>query len=211
MTPCRALPSPLALLRKPRLCAALRGVLAAAGLAVALAMALGLGLAGAPAHAAGELQRLDVTRGDAGVLLDYDVRFELSNAVEDALTKGVPLHFEVDAQVWRSRWYWRDKRVGGATRAWRIAFQPLTGSYRLSLGSTSQTYGSLAEALRVIQRGVQWRIADPIAADDPARHYVEFSFRLDTNQLPRPLQIDVAGRADWDLRLERSLAVPAPR
>lgn len=160
---------------------------------------------------AAELLRLDVHRADSGVLLDYEVRLDLSAAVEEALHKGVPLYFEIEASVMRSRWYWRDRRVGGATRSWRLAYQPLTASYRLVSGNASLTLGSLGEALNLVQRGVQWRIADPIRADDGAGHYVDFGFRLDTTQLPRPLQIDVSDRADWNLGIERSVPVPVPR
>ena len=39
------------------------------------------------------------------------------------------------------------------------------------------------------------------------RYTVDFDFRLDTTQLPRPLQMGVAGRADWSLSAERTLPV----
>lgn len=160
---------------------------------------------------ASELLRLDVSRTDSGVLLDYEVRLDLSAAVDEALHKGVPLYFEIEASLMRPRWYWRDRRIGGANRSWRLAYQPLTASYRLASGSASMTLSTLAQALSIMQRGVQWRIADPIGADDGAGYYVDFAFRLDTTHLPRPLQIDVSNRADWNLGLERSLPVPASR
>jgi hypothetical protein len=170
-------------------------------------------LAGAssPAEAAVDLLRLEVQRGEAGILVDYEVQLALTPAVEEALHKGVPMFFETQARLWRSRWYWRDRSVAQAQRSWRLAYQPLTNAYRLSGQGGSQTLASLPEALRIIQRGVQWRVADPLAADDGANYYVEFEFRLDTAHLPRPLQIDVNNRADWNLGVERSLPVPGPR
>ena len=39
--------------------------------------------------------------------------------------------------------------------------------------------------------------------------YVEFSYALDTEQLPRPMQIALPGASEWALRIERELKVPA--
>ena len=40
-----------------------------------------------------------------------------------------------------------------------------------------------------------------------SRYYVEFSFKLDTSQLPRPMQFGIGGQADWTLGVERTLRV----
>lgn len=145
----------------------------------------------------------EVNREDDAVSLSYAVEFELPQAVEDALGKGIPLHFVAEAQVFRSRWYWRDRRVALATRTWRIAYQPITSNYRVSFGGLSQTYPTRAEALAAVRRSVRWRIVDPGQIEEGSRHYLEFSFRLDTSQLPRPMQIGIGGQADWALVIER--------
>lgn len=167
-----------------------------------------LGLLASPRAAAMELLRLDAQRTpDQGVLLNFETRFELPPAVEDALSRGIALHFSAEAVLMRARWYWRDKEVARATRTWRLTYQPLTFSYKVSLGGLSQTYRSLGEALRALQRVNQWRIADPIPPDDD-RCYVEYSFRLDTDLLPRPLQIGIGSQPDWTLRVARTIPVP---
>ncbi|MES1162262.1 MAG: DUF4390 domain-containing protein, partial [Rhizobacter sp.] len=71
-------------------------------------------------------------------------------------------------------------------------------------GGLSQNYLSKAEALDAIGRSVRWKVAEPGQVDDGNRHYIEFSFRLDTAQLPRPLQIGIGGQADWSLSVRRS-------
>lgn len=154
-----------------------------------------------------DLLGFDLTRDEQGLLLGYTARIELPRAVEDAMLKGVPLYFVAHAEVYRERWYWRDKRVASATRSWRLTWQPLTRRYRVNFGSVSQNYDSLADALGAVQRATRWRLADPEALDD-GEHYLEFSLRLDTSQLPRPLQIGFDGQADWELGLERTMQVP---
>jgi hypothetical protein len=150
------------------------------------------------------LTSLKVVRGEEGLLLDYALDFELPKGAEDALNKAVPLYFVAEAEVFRDRWYWRDKRVASASRLWRIVFQPLTLSYRVTFGGLSQTYATRDEALAAMRRGVNWRIAEPGQLEEGGRHYVEFSFRLDTSLLPRPMQIGIGGQPDWSLAVERS-------
>ena len=50
---------------------------------------------------------------------------------------------------------------------------------------------------------MSWKIADAGQIEEGSRHYVEFSFRLDTSLLPRPMQIGIATQPDWALSVER--------
>jgi len=43
--------------------------------------------------------------------------------------------------------------------------------------------------------------------DADSRHYVEFSFRLDSTQLPPPMLVGLTGQGDWQLSVERTLRV----
>ena len=139
------------------------------------------------------------------MLLGFTAEFELPRSVEDALVRGVPLYFEADAAVLQSRWYWRDKRVAHAVRSWRVTYQPLTRMYRVSSGGLNQNFETLAEALDLPRHAARWRIAEPAQLDDDGRYYVEFSFRLDTSLLPRPMQIGIGGEAAWALSVERTV------
>ncbi len=173
--------------------------------AAALLLALGVGY-GAGARAASdaiELTRLEAVRTEQGVLLDFEARFELPQGVEGALQKGVALHFVAEAELMRERWYWRDKRIARTSRTWRLSYQPLTFSYRVSLGGLSQTYSTLSDALRSLQRLNRWRIAD--LGDGEDGEYVDFRYRLDVDQLPRPLQITIGSQPEWSLLIERTI------
>ena len=150
-----------------------------------------------------ELTQLKLERRDTELTLEFSSRLNLGSAIEDALHRGVPMYFTAQATVFRNRWYWRDERVARVSRTWRVAYQPLTASWRLSLGGLSQGYETLAQALAPMTRLSGWRLTDLDKIDPGDRHYVEFSFRLDNSQLPQPMQIDLGG--DWKLIAERSL------
>ena len=150
------------------------------------------------------LASFDISRDEDGVHLSYSVDFDLGHGVDDALMKSVPLFFVAQAEIFRDRWYWRDRRVAEAQRTWRIVYQPLTSTYRVTtLGGLSQSYSTRAEALGAISHAINWRIAEVGQIDD-GRHYLEFQFRLDTSQLPRPMQIGISGEPDWQMSIKRT-------
>jgi len=152
-----------------------------------------------------ELKTLKVERRDGDLVLEFSTRLTLGAAIEDALQRGVPMYFTAQASVYRNRWYWRDERLARGTRTWRLTYQPLTASWRLSTGGLSQGYASLAEALAQLSRVTGWALLEGERLESGERYYVEFSFRLDNSQLPQPMQIDLGG--DWKLGVERSLRV----
>lgn len=157
-------------------------------------------------HAQGvELAALRVKRADNELALDYQARLTLSAPVEEALHRGVPLYFTAQATVYRNRWYWRDERVARVSRTWRVAYQPLTAQWRVSLGGLSQVYGNLSEALAPLSRVSGWRIADGEKLEPGERYHVDFFFRLDSSQLPPPMQVDIG--SDWKLGVERTVRV----
>lgn len=173
---------------------------------VVLAMALA-----APAVQAESvsLDTFEISRSDEGLMLGFAARFELSKPIEEALQKGVPLFFVAQADVFRERWYWRDQQLGSSVRTWRLAYQPLTRKYRVTYGGLSQHYDNLSDALVAVSRTVNWKLLDASQLDD-GKHYVEFSYQLDTTQMPRPMQIGIGGQADWALRVERTRRVSRP-
>jgi hypothetical protein len=171
-----------------------------------LLLLLGSGPAAWAQVTSAEVAQLHVERTDDGVLLSAAVRFELPQVVDDALAKGIPMFFVAEAAIYRDRWYWYDKRVAYAARHMRLAYQPLTRRWRLQVSSQpignsglvlGQIFDSRDEALAAVQRISRWKIAEADAVDPEITHSVDFRFRLDVSQLPRPFQIGAVGQADW--------------
>jgi hypothetical protein len=174
---------------------------------------LGLGLALAQTHsAAAESPALRLERTDDALWLSTQLKFDLSPAVMDALHKGIPIFFVADAEVSRERWYWSNKKIATARRQFRLAYQPLTSRWRLNITSgevtepalglaLNQNFDSWSDALNAVRRITRWKIADASELTPNARYLVEFRFRLDLAQLPRPLQIGTLGQMDWSVAL----------
>lgn len=162
-----------------------------------------------------EISQLRLERSDDGVFLTALVQFELSVAVEDAVFKGIPVYFVAEAQLLRDRWYWYDKKLASKTRRWRLSYHPLTRRWRVSVmqdasvgGSSgvalTQNFEALREAIAFLSRLSRWKIADASDVETDARHNVDFSFRLDLSELPRPFQIGILGQNEWTVAVAKN-------
>jgi len=188
---------------------ALERALAVAIVCCLLAIAL-------PARAeppATEISQLRLERTEEGVLLSANVSFELPTVIDDALAKGIPMFFVMEAVLFRDRWYWYDKQVASAARHMRLSYQPLTRRWRLVVSpapignsglALGQTFDSREEAMAAVQRISHWKVAEAGDLDPGARYNVDFRFRLDVSQLPRPFQIGAVGHADWNIAAMRN-------
>jgi Domain of unknown function (DUF4390) len=154
-----------------------------------------------------ELSTLQTSRSDGALNLDFVARVSLPKTVEDALRSGVPIYFVAEARLQRSRWYWRDERIARVQRSWRIAYQPLTGFWRVGLGGLNQNHASLEEAIAAASSSASWKLADLAQLDNEKDLYIEFNYRLDTTQLPGPMQFGLGGQANWAVGLSRTLKV----
>lgn len=167
-----------------------------------------------------EVTQFRLESNSDGILLSAVVSFDLPPSIEEALLKGVSMFFVAQAEVYRERWYWTDKKVSVAERNMRLVYQPLSRRWRLNVSSGSvtgnrtgvvlnQSFDSLEEALAAVQRLSRWKIADAAEVDLDYHHNVVFNFRLDTSQLPRPLQIGALGQSDWSITTSLRRPLPA--
>lgn len=133
-------------------------------------------------------------------------------ALEEALHKGIPVHFVWQAEVFQPRWYWTNKVWSEVTRTVRVAYQPLTGRWRVSTGvglqfALHQNHTTLQDALASAVRVSRWKLAETTALEGSGWQ-VAFRFALDLSLLPRPFQIGMGKQSDWDIRVVSTLPVP---
>lgn len=172
----------------------------------------------------GNTPALTLERSEGNLLLSARFQFDLPAVVEDALYKGIPIYFVAQADLLRDRWYWANKTITTTQRRMRLTYHPLTRRWRLNMGSGDmgeaaqgltfgQSFDSLDEAMVAVRRVSRWKIADQQDLKPERKHIVEFSFELDTSQLPRPLQIGTLGQSDWliDVKLTQEMDMEPSR
>jgi hypothetical protein len=170
----------------------LRACVAAAWLAVAgLAQAAGI-----------ELRNFTAGPGDDGHEISVNADFELPQALETLLEKGVTLTFRVEVEITRPRWWWFNERVTRKVVNHRLSYQTLTRQYRLSTGEIQHSYATLQEALRKITRIRNWTVAEKAELKPGSAHEAIFRIYHDVSQLPKPLQVTAFANTDWELSAE---------
>lgn len=136
---------------------------------------------------------------DDGYALVADFDVELSQRLEDALAKGVPLHFLVEFECTRPRWYWLAERVVTNTLTIRLSFHALTRSYRVSTGALHQSFESLTDAMRAVGTIRGWHVLNRGDLRPGSTYEIGVRMRLDVNQLPKPFQLSAIANREWTL------------
>jgi hypothetical protein len=143
-----------------------------------------------------------LTPDERGYAVTAEFAIQIGPRLEEAVSKGVPLHFRFEIQIKRKRWYWADEHVAGRVLRYRLSYQALTRQYRLTLGSLHQNYDSLDEAIQALGRVARLHVADKSAlpTGEPLTAAVRLS--LDHTQLPKPLQVDALADRDWQVEAD---------
>jgi hypothetical protein len=136
--------------------------------------------------------------GDA-LLLNATFEFELPQALEEAVQKGIALYFNIEFELFRKRWYWFDRKVASSTLTYRLSYSPLTRQYRLARGGLSQSFESLDEALALLKSVRNWKVADKSVLSPRDEYDAQVRMRLDVTQLPKPFQVNAITSREWTL------------
>ena len=156
----------------------------------------------APALAAEGIEFVDaaLTATDEGYSLSSNFSVELTHALEDALSRGIPLHFKLQIEVSRPRWYWLDDVAIKSSRNIRISYNVLTRQYRASVdGSLYRSFAQLDDMLALLRHPGRWLVAESNALKADASYTVAIQFGLDVSQLPKTIQVTALGSGDWKM------------
>jgi len=163
---------------------------------------------------------VELMRDAEGLRLSARLAPALPADLESVLVRGVPVHFVWQVEVRRPRWYWSAEYLGSLQRVVRLAYQPLTRRWRVSVSSgpiseaapgtaLHQNLDSFAEALAAATSVSRWQIltADELPKGSALR--VEFEFRLDDGLLPRPFLLVTPQNDGWSVLHRQTLRLPA--
>lgn len=136
------------------------------------------------------------------LVIDAEFDLNLTVPLEAALLRGTPLYFVLDTEMTRQRSYWFDETVAIPQSTRRLTYVPLTTSYRVDTGgslSNSVNYPTLEEALRQIRLIRGRTLVEKKELRKGERYEVSLRLRLDTTQLPKPLQVNTLVSREWTL------------
>lgn len=154
-----------------------------------------------------------VRQSDEAYVVDAEFDFSLTTPLENALIRGTPLYFVLESEITRSRAFWFDETIETTPSVRRITYVPLTRSYRVDAGGTvggGATFTTLDDAMRQIRVIRNRPIIDRAAIRNGQRYDVSLRLRLDTTQLPKPLQVNTLVSREWTLASEWYRVVLTP-
>ena len=145
-----------------------------------------------------ELREARLEAQDDSWIIRADYNIELNARLEEAINKGVSLHFIFEFELARPRWYWFDDKPVELAQTYKISYHALTRQYRLAAGTLYQSFNSLGDALRLLSRpGLP---AFERSRLKPGESYIaSVRMRLDVNQLPKPFQLSALTSREWTL------------
>lgn len=135
-------------------------------------------------------------------VLDAEFDFSLTAPLEAALLRGTPLYFVLETEMSRTRTYWFDEAITSPQFVRRLTYAALTNSYRVDTGRTSSganSYPTLDEALRQIRLVRGRTLLDKRDLRAGERYELSLRLKLDTTQLPKPLQVNTLVSREWSL------------
>jgi hypothetical protein len=148
-----------------------------------------------------QVDKAQARQSEDGYQLAVEYGINLNFALQQALSRGIPLYFVSEFSLTRSRWYWLDEDIFHSEQTTKFSYNVLTRQYRISRGALYQNFASLDEALNTLARQSSGTI--PMAMLGKANSYVaEVRLRLDTTQLPKLLQVNALTGRDWNLDSE---------
>lgn len=144
------------------------------------------------------VNKSEMRSGEEGyqIYVDYDIK--LTDVVQQALSRGIPIYFVSEFSLKRSRWYWLDEEIFLGQQTVKLSYSVLTRQYRISRGALFQNFASLDDALDILSR----QSSDFIPAEAMQKsgdYTVAVRLRLDTTQLPKLFQVNMLTGKDWTL------------
>lgn len=140
--------------------------------------------------------------------LSISTRFqtELPEQLRTALKQGVALDFILTYQLDKPTFASYRHRISNwvsshDTVNYRLSYHPITGRYRISVGTFSTEYNSLETALKGVGAIANWQVLNEGTLKDVSKQNVAASVRLSlsTSKLPKPFQINALTSRNWAL------------
>lgn len=141
--------------------------------------------------------RAEMRLTDNGYQLSASYGINLTYAVQQALSRGIPLYFVGEFSIMRSRWYWLDEEIFHSEQTVKLSYSVLTRQYRISRGALFQNFASFEDAMNILARQSSDIPAETLKKN--SNYIAAARLRLDIAQLPKLLQVNALTSKDWSL------------
>ncbi len=133
--------------------------------------------------------------------VNANVQFDLSETAVEAVQSGVPLVFEIRAELLRPRGWWWDERLAVVRRSMQLQFHALSGRYLVEdLDSGGrQSFATLTDALFALGTVRDLSLIEAGRLQSGESYVVRVRADLDIEALPTPVRLWAYVSSEWRL------------
>ncbi len=129
----------------------------------------------------------------------YDFLFEqdlfLNDDILKAVQKGIAMRFNIDTKIWQKRQFWFDKVIHKETVFFEIKYRNLLKKYELKeINGDYKLFATLDDLKKYIEP-IKINLGKVDKLDNA---WINVQIKLDTNRLPKPLQINYIEKS-WNI------------
>ena len=147
-----------------------------------------------------QLVNADLVPNAEFVLLEGYFDIQLSQTLENALTKGVNLTFVQEVDTSRDRDWWFSDTMDSFNRSVRLSYNALLRQYLVTVAGATSVHETLADALRAAGDLRAWQVLNLKNLHRKSNYRVQLHMYLDVTQLPKPIQVNaLASSPRWQL------------
>ena len=158
------------------------------------------------------IKQADLQLVDDFYLLNAEISIDFDAEIEEAINKGVPLHFLIEFQVVSPRKYWFDDEIITTTNRVVLSYHALTKQYLINRETHQKSFETLDEAVDELLQLTDLKVFEKVLIEKDANYKAALLMRLDQAKLPKAIQVDAIASEKWNItsqKYEWSLKPPA--
>ena len=145
----------------------------------------------------------DLQLVDDFYLLNAEISIDFDAEIEEAINKGVPLHFLIEFQVVSPRKYWFDDEIITTTNRVVLSYHALTKQYLVNRETHQKSFETLDEAVDELLQLTDLKVFEKVLIEKDANYKAALLMRLDQAKLPKAIQVDAIASEKWNITSQK--------
>ena len=149
------------------------------------------------------IKQADLQLVDEFYLLNAEISIDFDAEIEEAINKGVPLHFLIEFQVVSPRKYWFDDEIITTTNRVVLSYHALTKQYLVNRETHQKSFETLDEAVDELLQLTDLKVFEKVLIEKDANYKAALLMRLDQAKLPKAIQVDAIASEKWNITSQK--------
>ena len=149
------------------------------------------------------IKQADLQLIDDFYLLNAEISIDFDAEIEEAINKGVPLHFLIEFQVVSPRKYWFDDEIITTTNRVVLSYHALTKQYLVNRETHQKSFETLDEAVDELLQLTDLKVFEKVLIEKDANYKAALLMRLDQTKLPKAIQVDAIASEKWNITSQK--------